>query len=130
MGLPHRPSVSAQRSPSPSALGQQLLSLSNSRDPDPSALPWEEWLLLWPLPTGLVPSLSYAGELTPAQKTEGAEWGGEQAVSRTVVAPCSGEAVGQGLTTRAFLAWNPKGPWLGVPGEMGLSTPSSVCSEP
>lgn len=55
---------------------------------------------------------------------------GSKAVSRTVVAPCSGEGVGQGLTSRAFLTGNPKGPRLGVPKEMGVSTPSSVCSEP
>lgn len=73
--LPHRPSVSAQHLLSPFALGQQLLSLSNSRDPDPPALPWEEWPLLWPLPTGLAPSLSSAGEFTPVQKTEGTGWG-------------------------------------------------------
>lgn len=55
---------------------------------------------------------------------------GSKAVSRTVVAPGSGEGVGQGLTSRAFLAGNPKGPRLGVPTEIGLSTLGSVCSEP
>lgn len=73
--LPHRTSVSAQHLLSPLALGQQLLSPSNSWDPDPPALPWEEWPLIWPLPTGLAPSLSYTRELTPIQKTEGTGWG-------------------------------------------------------